>query len=124
MPKYLFTGGFPRVLTGLQQGVNAHRDGTPDGATIEAQPGDEITTAAEYVHPELRLEDENAVPAEASAPVAEPAPAEPEAPEDEVVLTPEEIAHLSPEVLAQIHAAEAAALTPTDGAPAPETHQE
>ena len=138
MPKYLFTGAFPRVLSGLQEGVNAHRDGTPVGATIEAHEGDTIVTAAPYEHPELRLEDENGgfipntdgrdtIPAS-----IEPTPVVPIAPtpapaQGDVVLTPEEIAHLAPEIIAQIQAAahpdEPAHTDMTaEGAPAPDNH--
>lgn len=132
MPKYLFTGAFPRVLSGLQEGVNAHRDGTPDRATIEAHEGDTIVTAAPYEHPELRLEDADAtlpepVPAVEVPPSGDiPAPA-PAVPAGDVVLTPEEIAHLAPEVIAQIQAAahpdEPAHTDMTaEGAPAPDNH--
>jgi hypothetical protein len=106
LPAYTFTGAYPRVLTGLRQGVNARHDGTPPGATIEPDPGDTVTTDTPFDHPELRLDDPNTPP--------DPAPA----PAGEVVLDAEAISHLSPEVLAQIHAAEQE--THTDGAPAPE----
>jgi hypothetical protein len=132
LPKYLFTGAFPRVLTGLRQGVNAHRDGTPDGATIEANHGDEVTTTEPYEHPELQLEDENATlpePAPALSPggVIPGPPVEVQLTPGEVVLTAEEASHLSPELLAQIQAAahpdEPAHTDMTaEGAPAPETH--
>lgn len=53
MPAYRYVGGYPRALLGLQQGVNAHHDGTPYGATVEALPGDEVTTDKPYEHAEL-----------------------------------------------------------------------
>lgn len=58
MPDYHFTGAYPRVLTGLSQGVNAlllpaDRDAPPYGATLEARPGDSVQTDAPYAHPEL-----------------------------------------------------------------------
>jgi hypothetical protein len=114
LPTYRFTGGFPRILLGLQEGPAAHHEGTPLGATIEVQPGDTLTTREPFTHPELEQVDGDAVP---PVPPAEPTPAAP----GEVTLTAEEIAHLSPEVLAQIHAAEETAHT--DSAPAPETQE-
>lgn len=58
MTDYTFTGAFPRVLTGLSQGVNAiltpaEGDSPPDGSTLEARPGDTIQTDEPYEHPEL-----------------------------------------------------------------------
>lgn len=58
MPDYHFTGAYPRVLTGLSQGVNAlllpaEGDAPPYGATIEARTGDAIHTDEPYEHPEL-----------------------------------------------------------------------
>lgn len=127
MPSYRFTGGYPRALVGLSEGVNAHHEGTPPGATIEAHPGDEVTTSVPYAHAEMELVDEAAqpdlTPAPAPAPVAEPTPApvqsaaEPVA--EPITLTADEVAHLTPEVLAQIHAAE----DPNPSAPAPETQE-
>lgn len=111
MPAYTFTGAYPRVLTGLRQGVNARHDGTAPGATIEPQPGDTVVTDEPFEHPELRPQDPNAAP-----PAAEPAPAP-----GEVVLDADALSHLSPDVLAQIQAAEHAA---DPAAPATATPQE
>lgn len=134
MPKYLFTGAFPRVLSGLQEGVNAHRDGTPVGATIEAHEGDTIVTAAPYEHPELRLVDADAtLPEPAPAVEVSPGGVIPGPPVEvtltpgEYVITAEEASHLSPELLAQIQAAahpdEPAHTDMTaEGAPAPDNH--
>lgn len=60
MTDYTFTGAFPRVLTGLSQGVNAiltpaAGDSPPDGSTLEARPGDTIQTDEPYEHPELAV---------------------------------------------------------------------
>jgi hypothetical protein len=94
MPDYNFTGAYPRVLTGLSQGVNAlilptDRDTPPYGSTIEAFPGDSVQTNEPYAHAELAEVEEGtyAPPAEPSddpahdAMTAEgaPAPAEPTA---------------------------------------------
>lgn len=63
MPKYTYTGEFPRVLTGLIQGVNAHHypaDGSttaiPDGATVEVRTGDSVDTG-DLVYPAHQIED-------------------------------------------------------------------
>ena len=133
MPSYRFTGAFPRVLTGLTEGVNAHHEGTRPGATVEPEPGDEVTTAVPYPHVELELLDEAAQPpaaplynaggvlppglTTATNTTGEPIPVTP-APEP-ITLTADEVAHLTPEVLAQIHAAE----DPNPSAPAPETQE-
>lgn len=58
MTDYIFTGAYPRVLTGLSQGVNAtitpaEGDAPPHGSTLEARPGDAISTDEPYEHPEL-----------------------------------------------------------------------
>lgn len=58
MPAYRYTGAYPRALFGLSHGVNAtitHADGheTPVGATVEAHPGDTVTTAEAYDHADL-----------------------------------------------------------------------
>lgn len=58
MTEYHFTGAYPRVLAGLSQGVNAWLtpaagDAPPYGSTLEACPGDLISTDEPYEHPEL-----------------------------------------------------------------------
>lgn len=58
MTDYHFTGAHPRILTGLSQGVNAlilpaDRDAPPYGSTLEAWPGDAVSTDEPYEHPEL-----------------------------------------------------------------------
>lgn len=54
MPRYRFTGNDETVLMGLSHGVNAelHRDdhGQPDGSTVVALPGDEVSTVERYPH--------------------------------------------------------------------------
>jgi hypothetical protein len=61
MPTYTFTGAFETVLTGLSNGVNAHLrrndaagqrvdTGQPDGSTVVAQTGDQISTDEPYVN--------------------------------------------------------------------------
>lgn len=54
MPRYRFTGDYETVLMGLSHGVNAelHREehGQPDGSTVVALPGDEVTTSEPYPH--------------------------------------------------------------------------
>lgn len=55
MPKYLFVGAVPRVLTGLSQGVNAYMDGVQYGATLQPGPGDVVETVAPYKHAELKF---------------------------------------------------------------------
>ena len=112
MPAYTFTGAYPRVLTGLRQGVNARHDGTAPGATIEPQPGDTVVTDEPFEHPEL------AEIVRADAPVP---PAPESAAPGEVVLDADALSHLSPDVLAQIQAAEHAA---DPAAPATDTPQE
>jgi hypothetical protein len=58
MPTYRFTGSHETVMHGLSHGVNAtlHRDshGQPDGSTLVALPGDEITTTDLYLHAHMR----------------------------------------------------------------------
>lgn len=58
MTEYRFTGAYPRILTGLSQGVNAiltpaEGDAPPEGSTLEARPGDTVQTDEPYEHPEL-----------------------------------------------------------------------
>lgn len=58
MTDYTFTGAYPRILTGLSQGVNAlilpaDGEAPPYGSTIEAHPGDAVQTDEPYEHPEL-----------------------------------------------------------------------
>jgi hypothetical protein len=82
MPSYTFTGAYPRVLTGLSEGVNAHLspDAPAHGATIEARPGDVVHTDQPYGHPELVETEPDAITAPEPAPVTpepEPAPVEP-----------------------------------------------
>ena len=54
MPRYRFVGDFETVLHGLAHGVNAtlHRakHGQPDGSTVVARPGDEITCKHTVTH--------------------------------------------------------------------------
>jgi hypothetical protein len=85
LPDYHFTGAYPRVLTGLSQGVNAwltptEGEAPPAGSTIEAAPGDALHTNEPYPHAELTeaapVADVPGEPAEAPAPVVE-APADP-----------------------------------------------
>lgn len=90
MPKYTYTGDFPRLLTGLIQGTNAHHgpaDGAPsdlvDGQTIVVQPGDTVDTGDEpYIAFQLvdaDAPDELPAAKAPTAPVAasKPAPVEP-----------------------------------------------
>jgi hypothetical protein len=75
MPVYDFTGAYPRVFSGLSEGVNAHLNpDAPYGSTVEAFPGcSQLVTNEPYEHPEL-----NEVAPKAEAPVVasvEPAPA-------------------------------------------------
>lgn len=62
MPRYLFTGPSAMVLHGLSHGVNATlhgKHGQPDGSTVVAQPGDEISTRRPYLHAHMQqLEDD------------------------------------------------------------------
>ncbi len=79
MTDYHFTGAYPRVLTGLIQGVNAlilptDRGAPPYGSTIEAHPGDAIQTDEPYDHPELEESELDAPESPVVVPV--PAPAE------------------------------------------------
>lgn len=111
MPDYLFTGGYPRALFGLTEGVNAHLDGAAYGATIEPSPGDVVHTDEAFDHAELELIDEPAEPED--GPVA----VEPEA----VTLTADEVAHLAPDVLAAVEAAHTDMTA--EGAPAPENKE-
>lgn len=64
MPRYEFTGTVETVLTGLRNGVNAtlHRDGhrQPDGSTVVARPGDQITSHDPYRHQLMRPVDKPA----------------------------------------------------------------
>lgn len=56
MPDYKFTGDFPRVMSGLRQGVNALVSGMyafPYGSTVVCLPGDTIHTDDPYPHAEL-----------------------------------------------------------------------
>lgn len=54
MPRYRFVGDFETVLHDLRHGVNAtlHRakHGQPDGSTVVARPGDEITCKHTLTH--------------------------------------------------------------------------
>lgn len=54
MPRYRFVGDFETVLHDLRHGVNAtlHRKdhGQPDGSTVVARPGDEITCKHTLTH--------------------------------------------------------------------------
>jgi hypothetical protein len=104
MPSYTFTGAYPRVLTGLSEGVNAHLspDAPAHGATIEARPGDAVHTDQPYQHPELVETAPDAITA------PEPAPAAPE-------VAPEPVAEPAPEP-EPAHDAMTA-----EGAPAPAT---
>lgn len=97
MPDYHFTGAYPRVLTGLSQGVNAlllpaEGDAPPYGATLEARTGDAIHTDEPYEHPELAEVAPEPQPVEADGtpilPPADPAPVVESAPE-----TPGDPAH-------------------------------
>lgn len=57
MPRYLFTGPSAMVLHGLSHGVNATlhgKHGQPDGSTVVAEPGDEITTKKPYPHAHMQ----------------------------------------------------------------------
>lgn len=73
MPRYRFTGDYETVLMGLSHGVNAelHREehGQPDGSTVVALPGDEVTTSEPYPHM-LMLDVETDEPS--AFPTAEP----------------------------------------------------
>lgn len=77
-PNYTFTGEYPRIMTGLSEGINAHvnpADGRPQlviGQTIILEPGDALVTAEPYPHPEL-TEDPATGPT-LPLPVATPAP--------------------------------------------------
>lgn len=87
MTEYHFTGACPRVLAGLSQGVNAWLtpaagDAPPYGSTLEACPGDLISTDEPYEHPELTV----AVPVP-DAPA--PAPTEPSAVPIQLVAAPD-----------------------------------
>lgn len=80
MPRYTFTGAYPRALFGLTVGVNAKvtkADGYVPviGSTVEASTGDVIETTEPYKHPDL-TESEPAQPAVAPevAPAIEVAP--------------------------------------------------
>lgn len=96
MTDYHFTGAYPRVLTGLSQGVNAFlyvAEGgieLPYGSTVVAHPGDALQTDEPYDHPELAEvkeepqptnEDGSLIPApkpvKPSRSTSTPAPAEP-----------------------------------------------
>lgn len=83
MTDYHFTGAFPRILTGLSQGINAsiepsEGDAPPHGATIEARHGDAIHTDEPYDHPELTEVIEEPQPVDADgADIPAPKPAKP-----------------------------------------------
>lgn len=82
MTDYTFTGAYPRVLTGLSQGVNAtitpaEGDAPPHGSTLEARPGDAIQTDEPYEHPELTEVVDDPQPTEtdgSSVPTPKPKP--------------------------------------------------
>lgn len=81
MPRYTFTGAYPRALFGLTVGVNAKVTKANGyvpviGSTVEASTGDVIETTEPYKHPDL-TEDEPAQPAVAPevAPPVEVSPA-------------------------------------------------
>lgn len=88
MTDYHFTGAYPRVLTGLSQGINAHLTPAhgdtcpPYGSTIEAHPGDVLSTDAPYPHPELEEITPDTAPAPQPAAPVEPAPPADPAPAD------------------------------------------
>lgn len=83
MTHYHFTGAYPRVLTGLSQGVNAfiHKaDGSalPYGSTVWASPGDAVQTDEPYEHPELaEVLDEPQPTEEDGTPIPTPKPPKP-----------------------------------------------
>lgn len=84
-PSYTFTGEYPRIMTGLIEGVNAEvtpAEGRPAlvlGQTVVLETGDSLVSSEEYPHPELK-EIPAPEPAPAVAPAVAPAPVEPPAP--------------------------------------------
>lgn len=83
MTDYHFTGAYPRVLTGLSQGVNAlilptEGDALPYGSTIVAHPGDSLQTDEPYEHAELTEVIEEPQPThEDGTPIPTPKPPKP-----------------------------------------------
>lgn len=83
MTDYHFTGAYPRILTGLSQGVNAlilpaDRDTPPYGSTLHAHHGDSIQTDEPYEHPELtEVADEPQPTEEDGTPIPTPKPPKP-----------------------------------------------
>lgn len=83
MTDYTFTGAYPRILTGLSQGVNAlilpvDGETPPYGSTIEAHPGDAVKTDEPYEHPELSEVVEEPQPTNSDgSPIPTPKPPKP-----------------------------------------------